>query len=491
MDPTKKLFNTKEHSPSNLSRSFHGDTDLIELINSATKSKNHDYAAIGSDTNSNKEQIDHYYSSFESINPILLKKLADKQQTVLVVEITPNSDTTYKQLSLRDLLAYINKEAVTIDASNSKPNGTINPSTTNSNSSLEELINEDNRLRSSVYDRRKESVVGLLKHRDLRRLEFQFNPLGEPTILVRRHAVLISLDPLRCIVMADKLILIIPDGLDSVLQILGDHLNAWNDVGENDAISFEARAYEAILATIIDIQRHEFGLLQHEASTIMLDFKQASIIPVDKQERMRMLKNRVTGMLSRILAYKRALVELLEEDQDLALLNLTKLKNKSTLYNLPLSNEILSSHEEMEVLLESYLMDYNSIESKVTFLQSQILNAEESVLLRLDTSRNQLLIADTIISVITCSLALGSFIGALYGMNLKNHHEEDDNTFYTITIITILGMLLVVIVSLFYFRLSGMIPAYSKYFTVMVNNTIIVVSIKGTRMKNAIGLVSK
>lgn len=34
------------------------------------------------------------------------------------------------------------------------------------------------------------SGVQPLRHRDLRRLEFQFNPLGEPIILVRRHAVL-------------------------------------------------------------------------------------------------------------------------------------------------------------------------------------------------------------------------------------------------------------------------------------------------------------
>ena len=71
----------------------------------------------------------------------------------------------------------------------------------------------------------KKAGASKLKHRDLRRLEYQFNPLGEPSILVRRHAVLISLDPIRVIIMADRLIMIIPDGADSLLQVLDRHLN--------------------------------------------------------------------------------------------------------------------------------------------------------------------------------------------------------------------------------------------------------------------------
>lgn len=87
----------------------------------------------------------------------------------------------------------------------------------------------------------------------------------------------------------------------------------------------------------------------------------------------------------------------------------------------------------MEVLLESYLMDFNSLLSKLDFLKSEMQSAEELVMLRLDTSRNQLLIADTVISVVACCIGLGSFIGSIYGMNLKNHMEEDEHMFTVIT----------------------------------------------------------
>lgn len=110
-----------------------------------------------------------------------------------------------------------------------------------------------------------------------------------------------------------------------------------------------------------------------------------------------MLKNKIAGMISKANSYRSYLDELLHNDEDLALMNLKLLRNQPVLYCLPLVDEILNSHEQIEVLLESYLIDYNTLESKLKFLQAQLHSAEESVLLRLDTSRNQLLTTNTVI----------------------------------------------------------------------------------------------
>lgn len=67
-------------------------------------------------------------------------------------------------------------------------------------------------------------VVHGLRLRDLRRLDFKFNPVDEPSVLVRRHIVLLLLDDIRALVMADRLILIVPDGADSLLQTLEQHM---------------------------------------------------------------------------------------------------------------------------------------------------------------------------------------------------------------------------------------------------------------------------
>lgn len=103
-------------------------------------------------------------------------------------------------------------------------------------------------------------------------------------------------------------------------------------------------------------------------------------------------------------------------------------------------------------------MDYNNLESKIEFLRSQIFSVEELVLLRLDTSRNQLLIADIILSLSGFVLGCGNLIGAIFGMNLVNHLENNPNTFVIVIVITILLMLGVFVGFIGYFRYSGVFP---------------------------------
>jgi magnesium transporter len=260
--------------------------------------------------------------------------------------------------------------------------------------------------------------------------------------------------------------MIVPDGADSLLQLFHNNMNDW---AESSGVSFEVRAYEAIFSTVISIHNQDCIELQIAVDSVLSEFKRASIIPIERQEQMRILKNKVTGQLSMILAYRRTIEELLEDDGDLALLNLSALKPKPALYNLPLSQEILSYHEEMEIIMESYIMDYNSLQSKLDYLKSQMQSAEELVMLRLDTSRNQLLIADTVISVVACCLAMGSFVGSIYGMNLKNHMEEDPHMFTVVLWLTVFGIIILGLSTIAYFKMTGVLPSESKYRTIFVD----------------------
>lgn len=56
-------------------------------------------------------------------------------------------------------------------------------------------------------------------------------------------------------------------------------------------------------------------------------------------------------------------------------------------HRYPLVAEILSRHDEVEELLESYLVDFSSLESKVELTRSQIENAEDLVSLLQPTSK--------------------------------------------------------------------------------------------------------
>eukprot|EP01082_Thalassiosira_pseudonana_P011408 g10216.t1 g10216 contig4:1453150-1453584(+) len=51
----------------------------------------------------------------------------------------------------------------------------------------------------------------------MRRLVTPFSSSNEPQLMVRRHVMLLNFDPLRAIVLRDRLLILVPDGADSIL----------------------------------------------------------------------------------------------------------------------------------------------------------------------------------------------------------------------------------------------------------------------------------
>ena len=102
-------------------------------------------------------------------------------------------------------------------------------------------------------------------------------------------------------------------------------------------------------------------------------------MPVKVQEAMRSSKNDLSSMMNRVSASRKALQELTEDDEEMALMNLTVLKEDPSLYRFPLVPEILGRHDEIEELTESYLFDFNTLEGKIALLKSNIQSAEELV----------------------------------------------------------------------------------------------------------------
>ena len=129
-------------------------------------------------------------------------------------------------------------------------------------------------------------------------------------------------------------------------------------------------------------------------------------------------------------------------------------------YRYPLTSSILGTHEEIEELLESYLNDYNSIESKLVYLKQQMQSAEELVSLRLDTARNQLLVANTMFAVLACAISFGGYITGAFGMNLDNTDKLQATdglfsvVFATSFAVIVLGFTTVVL----YLQGSGTLP---------------------------------
>jgi len=141
---------------------------------------------------------------------------------------------------------------------------------------------------------------------------------------------------------------------------------------------------------------------------------------------------------SRIKGFERALNQILDEDEDMALMNLSRLITHPERFVLPASQDILSAEsDEPELILESYLQQAFCASNSLELLTSKIATTEELVEIRLDTIRNRLLFVTTILTLIMSFLAACSLVGAIFGCNLWNGLEESPTAFSHIWIGTL------------------------------------------------------
>jgi hypothetical protein len=202
--------------------------------------------------------------SLANVNNFSVRRQNEKQSTIIMYEITSEGESDYKEMTLRELLNYVNKEAATIDEaaemkekfreserqnfvnkkvslanvfdSQTEDYSPFDPSTPNSSfvQNVNGLPPAGVKVSRSTYSPVPESstddqpanfsAVSELRLRDLRRLDYQFNPNEEKSVLIRRHAVLFAMDPMRAVVMTNRLILIVPSGADSLISILDKYM---------------------------------------------------------------------------------------------------------------------------------------------------------------------------------------------------------------------------------------------------------------------------
>ena len=161
-------------------------------------------------------------------------------------------------------------------------------------------------------------TVTHLRIRDIRHLDFHFNPLSKPHVSIRKSVVLMALDPIRACVMSSAIFLIVPDGADSLLQIFEDHLEKWksardsqqdllaqNRLSENEIedsyeitsdkfvenaeqpVNFEHHAYEALFITVNAIHSQCMSAIKGEVLQFLGFMKHGYLLPVDKQVNMK------------------------------------------------------------------------------------------------------------------------------------------------------------------------------------------------------------
>mmetsp|Transcript_30145 Transcript_30145/g.96185 ORF Transcript_30145/g.96185 Transcript_30145/m.96185 type:complete len:592 (-) Transcript_30145:333-2108(-) len=285
-----------------------------------------------------------------------------------------------------------------------------------------------------------------LHPRDLRKLSVNYSVSNTASIIVRKHVILMNFDPLRAIVLHDRLLLLVPDGADSILLKTESRLTEFckpvsqevaSALDHDENSPFELNAVEAVLSTVTEILNSEYQSIEPIVAST-LQALQANNLRF-AQDRLKFVKINIDAETTRVENMKMALERVLDDDFDMAMMRLSKMRDEPELYNsVPLSPEVISDHDNVEILLEAYLENLATLQTKLKFLHQQIQNTEESVTLKLDLSRNRLLTIDTIIAVVSCGFGLGGMVAGTFGMNLKNNNESSNEAFNHVIIWTAL-----------------------------------------------------
>lgn len=213
-------------------------------------------------------------------------------------------------------------------------------------------------------------------------------------------------------------------------NLKGGHL------GGQGGLAYEFRALESILVSVLDALRIELGVVRGWTSGVLEELDD----DVDREKLRTLLQvsRKLNAFLSRAKAVKGAVVEVLENEEDMQLMYLSH-PPPSPSPSPPASSSGASSvyspteMDELELLLESFDKQVEEVVAETAQLSSDISNTQEVVELILDNNRNKLLALDLKTSIVTMGISAGTLWAGLFGMNLKSGLEEGDYAFLTIS----------------------------------------------------------
>ncbi|KAK7336821.1 hypothetical protein VNO77_17369 [Canavalia gladiata] len=284
------------------------------------------------------------------------------------------------------------------------------------------------------------------------------------TILGRDKVIILNLEHIKAIITSDEVLLRDPTD-DDVVPIIeelrrrlpkasasgqGDEETCAQDGGEggeNNEFPFEIRALEVLLEAIcsfLDARTRELETAAYPA----LD-ELTSKISSRNLDRVRKLKSAMTRLTNRVQKIRDELENLLDDDEDMADLYLSR---KLAVSSSPTSSSdspnwlnsspnpgYIKMHrssrasgttiqrenvEELEMLLEAYFMQIDGTLNKLATLREYIDDTEDYINIQLDNHRNQLIQLELFISAGTVCMSIYSLVAAIFGMNIPYTWKE-------------------------------------------------------------------
>lgn len=319
------------------------------------------------------------------------------------------------------------------------------------------------------------------------------------SILGRERAIVLNLEHIKAIITAEEVFLRDPynENVIPLVEELRRHLPPANAVGQaqgegsghndieaagEDESPFEFRALEVALEAICSFLDARTTELETAAYPALDDL--TSKISSRNLDRVRKLKSAMTRLIARVQKVRDELEQLLDDDNDMADLYLSRKMARASSFNgnsgmpnwSPASPTVSSKMhraskasaatfhgnendvEELEMLLEAYFRQIDGTLNKLTTLREYIDDTEDYINFQLDNHRNQLIQLELFLSAGTASLTLYSLAAGVFGMNIP--YSWNDNHGYIFKwVVGMSGLVsgLLFIFTVFYARCRGLI----------------------------------
>ena len=442
------------------------------------------------------------------------------KQTLLVHEYKENNGYIRREITRAQLLKEAKAVANTTSFNwnhslNKDMKGTVSPTT---NTTLPASPIPSLRKHLSVEaSHLLVSTIGTdigIRARDIRKLDPIFTSSNDANILVRYGAIIINLEcgkdtSLRALILRNRCYLVVDNGFDSILSTITEKLNqeknniannnnnnnnannnnTINDekkvestqrdkllstielvdnndnYNENTSTPYEFLCIETFLMTCTNQLRLQSDSLTKKISKLLKVMKTNMGKIMEIQQKIFMYNEEIQHLMNHADATASALKDVLDSDEDMAYMYLTKLYKNPQLFE---NENIKAQHEEVEMVLEFYLYEVRGILRQVKALRERLTNASQYIAFNLNMTRNRLQRMELLIASISLIISCLAVVAGIFGMNLYPLTETPsylsaDNNESTFTFWTVIISMLVIF--LFGIPLSSFILWKHVFFT--------------------------
>ena len=289
--------------------------------------------------------------------------------------------------------------------------------------------------------------------RDLRIVDPSFPTQIQTTFTARPKAILFCIENIKVVVQHNEALIFSPyqPEVQEFVPILQQQISQAISGESNSNTRFEHVVLEAALNVVCNNLLRRVRALSPAVSSALDGLRAESRgldVIITQVDELLPLKNKIDELRKRVKEIKRAITDILNNDEDMAMMYLTGSSSDpsdkiptSTIEPVVGTGKVaVVDTMNLEMLYENYLNEIEWVASEVEEMNDEIVNTEENVVLQLDLLRNRILRFELFLSISSFVVTCGTLVAGLFGMNLLSHFEHNNMFFYVISVLIFSSM---------------------------------------------------